>query len=191
MTPEDADLVAQARDGDAHAFAQLYWRYYSLLYRTALGLTQDPNVADEVVQDCFLRAYANLHRLHAAPTIGPWLHRVTTNLSFSYLRHARSQSGWRAVSLQGVPDMLAPTRSPEAASVQGEMQEAVRYGLSTLSPNHRLVIVLYYLQGLSLGEIAQRLACPVGTVKSRLYHARRYLSEALQAYAPKTPHGFS
>jgi len=184
MKPEDADLIAQARGGDANAFAQLYERYRSSLYRTAFSLTQDPNTAEEVVQDCLMRAYANLDRLHAAPPIGPWLQRVTTNLSLTYLRRVRGQSGWRAVSLHVVPDTQMPTRSPEAASVQGEMQEAVRYGLSTLSPNHQLVIVLYYLQGLSLGEIAQRLACPVGTVKSRLYHARRYLCEVLQAYDP-------
>ncbi len=184
MKPEDADLITQARSGDANAFAQLYERYRSFLYRTALALTQDPSAAEEVVQDCLMRAYANLDRLHAAPTIGPWLHRVTINLSLTHLRRVRGQSVWRAVPLHGVPDMRMPTRSPEAASVQGEMQAAVHHGLSTLSPNHRLVIVLYYLQGLSLEEIAQRLACPVGTVKSRLYHARRYLSEALQAYDP-------
>ena len=182
MQSEDARLVAQARVGDAHSFECLYRKYQNPVYRTALRMTRDAGLAEEVQQDCFMRAYDYLDRLNPDPSIGPWLRRVTVNLCLNHLRRRN-----RVV----IPlDRLAYgnydiwSLSSEEVHARRELGEVLREGLENLSSTHRWVLVLHYLQGFALEEISEMLGCPVGTVKSRLYYARRRLGDALKAERP-------
>jgi RNA polymerase sigma-70 factor (ECF subfamily) len=175
---EDAQLVAQARNGDTDSFRQLYEKHKGAVYRTALGITKDASLAEEIQQDCFLRAHDHLDNLCPRPSIGPWLRRVTINLSLNRLRgkQARIVPLENASYALGLPAAL----SADEMHSRKELAATVRQGLKRLSARHRQVLVLHYLQGFSVDEIADVMECPAGTVKSRLYYARRRLQKTLR-----------
>lgn len=173
---EDAQLVARIRQGDLEAFEVLYHKYKTPLYRTALAITGDRGAAEEVLQDAFVRAYRAMDRADGSRSLSPWLHRIAVNLSCNWVKRNRQ---WLA-SLDTWLDRLAvPAVSPEVAAESIELGEIVREALAGLGFNHRTVIVLFYVQGFSLAEIAYIMDCPLGTVKSRLHYACRALRRKL------------
>jgi RNA polymerase sigma-70 factor, ECF subfamily len=183
MLSEDARLVALARTGDDLSFEQLYRKYREPVFRTAMRMTRDAALAEEVQQDCFMRAYDCLDRLNPAPSIGPWLRRVTVNLCLNHLRRRKRVT----VPLENLSFTTFDEWSDSSEDVHArkEVVEVISSGLDNLSVTHRRVLILHYLQGFDLGEISVMLDCPVGTVKSRLYYARRRLCEALRETGAK------
>ena len=174
---EDAKLVSRIRCGDLNAFEALYHKYKRPLYQTALAITGNQEAAEEILQDCFVRAYAAIGRVDASIPLSAWLHRIVINLSYNW---ANRNQQW-PVALDSLIDRLiaGPAASPEYITEANELREFVRKAVASLSFKHRVVIVLFYLQGFSLLEIAYILNCPVGTVKSRLHYACRALRRRL------------
>ena len=172
----DGDLIRRLRADDLDAFHELFDRYRSSIYRTAYGLTGDPQAAEEILQDTFARAYARRAALRDDVSPLPWLHRVAVNLCFS--RRRRKQPA-TTVDEQ-VVQIEAPGVEPEALSEQKELRQIVRDGVAALPPKHQSVVVLYYLHGLSLQETATFLDIRLGTVKSRLHYALRGLRAHLE-----------
>ena len=187
----DAELIERLRESDLDALGVLFERYRTRVYRTALAIVRDPAVAEDILQDCFLKVYANAHRIDTARPLVPWLYRVTVNLSYSWLSRAKK----RRTSLDNVIDRLvSPMRqAPDRVTEQTEMRQNVRKAIEALSIDQRVVVVLYYLNGLDLQEIAGILDLPVGTVKSRLYYARENLRAQLgqnMIWLPEVAHGY-
>ena len=183
----DSDLIRRLHADDIDAFHELFDRYRAAIYRTAYGLTGDPQAAEEILQDTFARAYARRAALRDDVSPLPWLHRVAVNLCFS--RRRRKQPA-TTVDDQ-VVHIEAPGVEPEALSEQKELRQIVRDGVAALPPKHQSVVVLYYLHGMSLQETATFLDIRLGTVKSRLHYALRGLRAHLErdrrfdgAYAP-------
>jgi RNA polymerase sigma-70 factor (ECF subfamily) len=178
---DDGELVARIREGDLDAFETLYRRYKDELYRTALAITRERGAAEELLQDCFLRAYDHMDRVDGYASLRPWLHRIIVNLSYNWAAKRRL----RLISIEDVFDrlLMVPRTSPERAFEREELLQVVDEALRSLSMRQRVVVVLFYLQGFSLAEIAYVLDCPVGTVKSRLHNARRVLRQELMADA--------
>jgi RNA polymerase sigma-70 factor, ECF subfamily len=175
----DSALVRRVQGGDMAAFEELFHKYNGVIYRTALAITRDPGIAEEVLQDCFYKAYTNIHRIQSDLPLSPWLHRVAVNLSCNALKRRRH---WLE-PIENLAERLFadPHHSPEHLCEQSELQGTLRDIVNTLPLKHRVVIVLHYLQDLSLPEIATILDCPVGTVKSRLHYARKVLKLELEA----------
>jgi RNA polymerase sigma-70 factor (ECF subfamily) len=175
----DHEIISQAQAGDLRAFETLYRKYERQVYRTAFAIVGNSQTAEEVLQDCFLRAYKHLHRLNGEPSISPWLHRVAVNLCYSRLR--RDYLSQVMIPLESLSNRLFPSLdpSPEESTQHSEVSAAIQSGIAALDVKHRSVVVLYYLQEFSLEEVAYILDCPVGTVKSRLHYARRELSQRL------------
>jgi RNA polymerase sigma-70 factor (ECF subfamily) len=173
----DALLIERLRTEDLSALGALFDRYYPQVYRTALVITRDNAVAEDIAQDCFLKLHQYANRIDTSLPLAPWLYRVTVNLSYTWI--SRRQK--RRISLEALVDQLMspPWHAPDHVAEQGETQKLVRQAISELHFNQRVVIVLHYLSGLSLEEIAEILDCPVGTVKSRLYYARENLRRRL------------
>ncbi len=119
----------------------------------------------------------------------PWLYRVTVNLSYSWLSR-----GKRRRSSDLIDHLVSPMgHAPDRVAEQVEMRQQVREAIAALSIDQRVVIVLYYLNNLSLQDIAEILDLPVGTVKSRLYYARENLRRKLGsnlAWLPEVAHGY-
>lgn len=181
----DSEIIAQAQAGNLRAFETLYRKYERQVYRAALAILGNAQAAEEVLQDCFLRAYQHLHRLNGQPSVSPWLHRVAVNLCYSHLR--RNYLSQATVSLESLSNRLFPSPgpSPEERTQRSETSAAIQSAIAALGFKHRSVIVLYYLQEFSLEEVAYILDCPVGTVKSRLHYARKELSKRLTGLRPQ------
>lgn len=174
---DDGELIERVRAGDLQAFEELYDKYRRPVFHTALAITHDRQAAEEILQDCFVRAHRHIDRIDTSLPLSPWLHRITVNLSYNWATRRKS---W-LVSLDEVVGHLASTARglPERVTEQREVQRIVQEAIAELSFNHRAVVVLYFLQGFSLAEIAYILDCPEGTVKSRLHYACKKLRSLL------------
>ncbi|MDP9276200.1 MAG: sigma-70 family RNA polymerase sigma factor [Chloroflexota bacterium] len=176
----DHDLVYAARDGDIVAFDALFYRYRDGIYRLGLAITKDPSYAEEIVVDTFARAHRALARLEPDASLRPWLYRVAVNLSYN----RRPRKGVVLSSLDDAVEEATANEdgSPSHVAEQAELRRFVLGAVDELGPKHRLVVVLHYLNGLNLTEIAEVVGCPVGTVKSRLHYALRRLRTHLAAH---------
>lgn len=175
--PKDVVLVQKALAGDLMAFEMLYKRYSSSVFRTIQAVVRNRSTAEDILQECFVRVYNNLHRVdQTVDSLAPWLHRIALNLSYNKVnRKKRFFFG-----LDFIADLLeSPRLTPDRVAEQGELKRAVWDAIAKLDDRYRVVVVLYYLEELSLSEISQRLDIPKGTVKSRLYYARKSLRHAL------------
>lgn len=190
--PCDEQLIAEVRSGDIQALQKLYDKYKGQIYRTALAVTRDQQAAEDILQDTFLRLHANVGRLDGSVPIAPWLHRVTVNLSYNW--HARGRR-W-INSLEGVIENVVgtPQGSPQRQAEKSEIRDVVGKAINTLSFSQRVVVILFYLNGFNLEEIAYILDCPVGTVKSRLHYARHNMRRWLERegyWRPEVSYEFS
>ena len=181
-TQDDTELVRRIQHGDMDAFEALFYKYQSAIYRTAMAITHDAGAAEEVLQDCFYKTYLNIIKITGEGSLSPWLHRVAVNLSCNALKKRR-------VWLEPIENVAEhfftdPRHSPEIVAERTELQGTMRDVINTLSLKHRIVVILHYLQDFSLPEIAYILDLPVGTVKSRLHHARRELRDRLEGQDP-------
>lgn len=180
MTAQHTDgrLVVRIRDGDLEALGELYERYKSLVYRTALAITFDERAAEDILQDVFLRAHSYADRLDETVMLGPWLYRVTVNTAYTWTNRVKR---WLYL-LQDTLDRLVSSSQwyPEATAEEQEWQQMIQRAIDALPPHHRVVVVLHYLEGLSLKEIAHVTDVPEGTVKSRLHYARGKLKKAIR-----------
>ncbi|MBF6612128.1 MAG: sigma-70 family RNA polymerase sigma factor [Chloroflexi bacterium] len=182
----DTQLVLAIQRGDMAAFEALFFKYQGQIYRTGLAITRDPGAAEEVLQDCFYKTYLNIMNITGDGSLAPWLHRVAVNLSCNALKKRR-------VHLEPIDDVAEgfitsdPHHSPEVLAERVELQVTMRTAINSLSLKHRIVVTLHYLQDFSLPEIAYILDLPVGTVKSRLHHARKALRVHLEGQNAASP----
>jgi RNA polymerase sigma-70 factor (ECF subfamily) len=167
------DLVSRMQGGDLDAFEEFFAAYQRPVYLTALAITRDPFLAEEILQDCFVKAYRVRDRLRTDVSPLPWLQRVCTNLCFTRLSRRRPA----AEPLTDLIGNLAPdiAARPDQVVESREIIEVLQRGIDALPPKQRGAVVLYYLHGYSLAEAADIAGCRVGTMKSRIHYALRAL----------------
>ena len=183
----DAELLRRIRTDDLVAFEAFFDRYRTLIYRTAYGLTGERQAAEEVLQDTFARAYRFRMQFRPDASPVPWLHRVALN--FCYSRLSRRRLKTEPIDEVNVAHIRETGAEPAERAEQRELREIVREGIAELSPNHRSVVVLYYLHGMSLERTASVLDVRLGTVKSRLHYALRNLRTHLERDRRFEPYG--
>lgn len=177
VSPSDGELILRLQDADLEALGLLFERHRARVYRTALAIVRDPAVAEDILQDCFLKVYVNAKRIDPSRPLTPWLYRVTVNLSYTWLSRQKVR---RASMDDAIERLASPMRhAPDRLTEETETRQKVRKAISDLSLEQRVVVVLYYLNGLGLHDIAEILDLPVGTVKSRLYYARENMRSKL------------
>ncbi len=173
----DRELIVQLCQGSLEALGLLYDRHQRMVFRTALAITGDPDAAADLLQDVFLRLHRFARRIDLERPLEPWLYRVTTNLAYTWVkRHNR----WTK-SLEDIAEwLLSGRKNPPLSQVElNDTWAQVQQALSSLPLSQRGVVVLYYVNELSLQEISDILEIPVGTVKSRLHYGRQALKEHL------------
>ena len=176
-TPTDRELILQLQGGSLEALGELYDRYQSMVYRTALVITNDPSSAEDLLQDVFLRLHRFADHVDSQRPIEPWLYRMTTNLAYTYVKRSRRWLG----PLEDFAEWLVGNekQNPHENAEYNDDWQQVQKAISSLALPQRLVVVLYYLNDLSLQEISDILDVPVGTVKSRLHYGRETLKKKL------------
>lgn len=167
-------LVLSLQEGSLDALGDLYDRYNRLVYRTALGVTGDPESASDLLQEVFLRLFRFAERIDPERPLEPWLYRMTANLSYSYVKRRK----W-VQPIEDLSDWLVgPSKNqPTQLAEQNEAWRLVERAILELPMPQRMVVVLYYINECSLQEVAEILNIPAGTVKSRLHYARQALKE--------------
>ena len=176
----DRELVYAARDGDMLAFDALFYRYRDGIFRLGLAITKDPSAAEEIAVDTFTRAHRALARLEPEGSLRPWLYRVAVNLAYN--RRPRKNVVISPLEDSANDALQSEERYPAVIAEQAEVRRIVLAAVDTLTPKHRIVVVLHYMNGLNLAEIAHVVDCPLGTVKSRLHYALRRLRAHLSAH---------
>ena len=167
---EDPDLIARTKRGKVEAYNLLVSRWEKRVFNYLLRLVSDREDAMDLSQEVFLKAYQNLSKLQDASRFAPWLFRIAHNEAFSHLRRRRPEVDWDAAPLEALAaSRLAPV----------ELVLAVKAALAGLSEDQREAVVLKIYQGFKFEEMAEILACPVSTVKSRLYSALDVLKTTL------------
>lgn len=167
---EDRDLVVKARRGDVEAYNLLISRWDKRVYNYVLRLVQNREDALDTAQEVFLKAYQSLGKLEDSSRFGPWLYRIAHNEAFSLLRKRRPES---ELTDEPQPRPHSPRLLPVEVSL------AVERALERLSEDQREAVVLKIYQGFKFEEMSEILACPVSTVKSRLYTALDLLKDTL------------
>jgi len=180
----DSTLVERTRAGDTQAFAALVERYRDAAFGVALHVLGDPGAAAEVAQDAFFRAYRCLDQLREPQRFAAWLHRIATNLARNRLAAMRAQPSH--VPLDQADDATAPNPTPEDMAERSEVAELIRQLMARLSDQQRLTFTMFYVDGYSEQDVSDMLEIPVGTVKSRLHHARARLKEEVVKVAEST-----
>ena len=189
----DADLVRQAAEGDRDAFRELFERYQRRVLSVVMGMLHDREAALDVTQDTFIKAYRSIDRFKGEASFYTWIYRIAVNLAIDWQRRE-----WRR-------PMAAPTRSPSGdgpeedaidrigdetpgndpflATRDRQLRERVREAIEELTPDHKAVILLREVEGLSYDEISRAMQCSIGTVMSRLHYARKKLQKRLKEFA--------
>ena len=190
-SPSDVEAISRAQRGDHEAFRVLVERYQPRVYRLALRILRDEEMARDAVQDAFLKVYASLERFEGRSSFYTWLYRVVLNLCLDLRRRDRSSRHveWAEehtpLSEGADPDAEEPMDgappSPQHALERAELRDRMVAAIGELPDAARRTLLLREVDGLSYEEIAQALEIPKGTVMSRLHYARRRMQKALIA----------
>ncbi len=198
-TPEETRLVKACQQGDSSAFNLLVWRWEKPLYNFIYKYVGDATLAEDLVQDTFIRVLKSIGRYTHQGSFCTWLYRIAINLCKDHLKRKRlplvslhdyytTDSGERVYVQDRISDEEA--RTDESLKVE-EREELVRRLLASLPEEQRIVILLKEYQELTFREIAEVLNVPEGTVKSRLYHGLRAMRESLErtGFAGRSSYG--
>ncbi len=173
LAREEAYLVSQIAAGDVgDAVEELYHRYAGRLYRTGIQLLNDAGLAEELVQECFVRLWRTAGRFDLTRgTVGAYLFVIARSMAADLRKRPSSRP------LMPVEDAQIPPQGDSADRIVETLM--VRDAMESLSPAHRQVLMLVNEEGLTQIQIAERLNLPLGTVKTRLFHGLRALRTAL------------
>jgi RNA polymerase sigma-70 factor (ECF subfamily) len=188
MTAEasDASLVRRVQHGDRGAFDLLVLKYQHKVVKLVLRYVRNQAEAEDIAQDAFIKAYRALANFRGDSAFYTWLYRIAINTA----KNAVSSRGRQMLPLEtqgedgddgvDLQTRLQETATPEALAMTDEIRDTVNAAIASLPEDLRTAIVLRELDGLSYEEIAAAMACPVGTVRSRIFRAREAIDAKLR-----------
>ncbi len=190
----DRLLVDRFKNGDAAAFDQMVGRYWGRIYAMVHQLLRNPQDAEEVTQDAFIRAHRGLANFRGDSAFSTWLYQIATNLArnryWYWWRRKRDKSVSFDAPVSSENNLTlaeiipAEVESPDDLTVTQEFVDRVAAGMEKLKPDHREILILRNVKNLSYEEIAVILKLSVGTVKSRIARARGHLREKIGDHLP-------
>lgn len=187
MTREEEDvLIAKVQNGDTASFEKLVLENQTKVYNLALRMVGNTEDAYDMSQEAFIKAYNSIALFRGESRFSVWLYRLTTNVCLDFLR-SQGRKSHGSLTYIGEEDdekelEIPDDRfSPETLAEKKELREAVNRGLLTLPKDYRSILLLREIDGLSYEEIAEALSLEEGTVKSRIFRARKRLCAILTA----------
>jgi len=170
------ELVSRGRAGDLAALESIYEMFKGPVFGLVYRYAQNRAVAEDLLQDVFLKVFSHMRDVREAATFPGWVFRIALNTAYSHLRQKRVQTE-KVVSLSDLEGRVEePGTEPVERDLQGPLEEAIQ----SLAPRLRSVFVLHDVQGFKHEEIARTLGCAVGTSKSQLFKARIKVREFLR-----------
>lgn len=182
----DQLLVERVQAGDKRAFDVLVSKYQRRLMRLVSRLVHDPAEAEDVVQETFIKAYRALRHFRGDAAFYTWLYRIGINTAKNYLvtqgRRAATSSDADAEQAESFDEgnKLRDNNTPESVLASKQIAATVNAAMDVLPIELRTAIVLREIEGLSYEEISEIMACPIGTVRSRIFRAREVIAEKLK-----------
>ncbi|MCI1696771.1 RNA polymerase sigma factor SigW [Aneurinibacillus aneurinilyticus] len=178
-------IIQEAKNGNRDAFAELVDLYKDKVYHVSYRMVGNRQEAEDVAQETFLRVYANLDNYDPQYKFSTWIYRIASNLSIDLLRKRKKNLSIDAEisGAEGVDwhDRLADTgKGPEEEVLTDELQEEVQGAIMGLSPKYRAVMLLRYIEDLSLQEISEAVQLPISTIKTRIHRGREALRKKLR-----------
>ncbi len=186
----ERDLVQRAQQHDPEAMNELVKLHQGRIYGLLCHMTGHPTEAEDLAQETFLRAYRALPRFRGKASFFTWLYRIAVNTAINHLRRKRRSSALSldddTLGIENDPALLewSQRHAPSAEAGRLELQKKLNEALHSLSEKHRAVVVLHDVEGWSHEDIARMLRVSVGTVRSRLFYARRLLQVELKDFKP-------
>ena len=194
-TPErqqeaDADwaVVKKVQAGDVAAFDKLILKYRERVYSIIYNLCANREDAADLTQGTFIKAFQSINRFQGQSSFFTWLYRIAVNATLTHLRKNKLRTFFSFERIteedksSEILEALTDKRGADREAFVKELQEKLNEALQKLSINHRMVVTLFEIDGLSHNEIAEIMNCSVGTVRSRLHYAKQLLQAELQSY---------
>jgi len=180
--PSDLELLRGIAAGDESSFRVFFRRWAPRLGRFLWHATRSPEVAEDLLQETFLRVLRAAPRFTPHGPVGAWVYRIAANLAYSHWRRMRGTTALQPLEPAARETPAPAAFSPELTRVRRAWAQDAREAVEHLPENHRLVFLLKVDQALTYEEIGEVLACPTGTAKSRFHHAVRRLRTALSQW---------
>ena len=186
----DKKLVKRVQNGDKGAFDLLVLKYQHKIVNLVMRYVRDPELALDITQEAFIKAYRALPRFRGDSAFYTWMYRIAVNTAKNHLAAQRRRPMDVELDLQDPEQYdlhakLKETDTPEGVSLSNELKETVERAIAALPEDLRTAIILRELDGMSYEEIAQTMECPVGTVRSRIFRARDAIAKKI---GPLTRH---
>lgn len=179
----DRTLIERYLAGDVEAFDELMRAHEGRVFGICIRMLQDRDAALDATQDVFLTVFRKADRYKAQAAFSTWLYRVAVNTCYDHLRRQKRKR------TEPLPEHVDPADQASSSQLSAvELRPDIEKALATLSPDFRAAVVLVDLEGMSLDEAADTLEVPPGTIKSRLFRARRRLAEELGNLGPLPKH---
>ena len=184
--PTDIQLVKRVQKGDKGAFDLLVLKYQHKIVNLVMRYVRDPELALDITQDAFIKAYRALPRFRGDSAFYTWLYRIAVNTAKNHLAAQRRRPMDIELDLQDPEQYdlhakLKETDTPEGVTISHEVQKILERAIASLPEDLRTAIILRELDGMSYEEIAQTMDCPVGTVRSRIFRARDAIGKKVGA----------
>jgi RNA polymerase sigma-70 factor (ECF subfamily) len=193
--PSDLDLVQRVKNGDREAFNLLILKYQRKVSRLVARLVRNPDEADDVVQEAFIKAYRALPQFRGDSAFYTWLYRIAVNTAKNHLVSQGkgpiylSELASNGINEESFELPVVPTdnNTPEAELMSRQVAEAVNRAVAALPEELRTALSLREIDGLSYEEIAEAMNCPIGTVRSRIFRAREAVAAELRPLLNLSP----
>lgn len=173
----ELQLILRIAEGSREAFEQLYRAWQTRLFRYLLRMVGDSGRAEELANDTMIAAWKAAASFKGQSKVSTWLFAIARNKALNSLRQHQPET----VEVEEAIGVAAASGGQELAVSRDRLQVAMKDALRELSADHREVMELTFYQELSYGEIAEIMQCPVNTVKTRMFYAKKKLQEILES----------
>ncbi len=177
---KDTAIIEKVLDGDSQAFEMLILKYQSKLFATSMNVVKNRELAEDIVQEAFMKGFMKLDSLKNREQFYPWLKRIALNIALNHFEKEK-----RVMDVETEDDEtsffenIGSGESPEELTLKEELHRYVRSYVDSLPDKLRVVIVLREVEDMSYEEIAEMMNIPLGTVRSRLFNARQIIKDRL------------
>ena len=185
-------LLQESRKGNLAAFDELIRRHQARVYATIYHMTFNREDADDLTQETFIKAYRSLKSFKGDSAFYTWIYRIAVNKTINFLKQRRRKFTHLSLNEsdpadegRGIGRQFVSEHTPRRGVQLKELQDKLNEALQKLSEIHRLVVTLHDIQGMPHDEIGKIMDCNTGTVRSRLFYARRQLQAYLSDYLKK------